>query len=81
MNLRNGARGPWLGCSKFPKCRGRMAFSKLDEKVVKDLKASLAAHMKDHPIPIIAMLDGTPLTDAMGKPLEDAPRVEELASE
>jgi DNA topoisomerase-1 len=23
LNLRNGARGPWLGCSGFPKCRGR----------------------------------------------------------
>ena len=78
MNLRNGARGPWLGCSRFPKCRGRMAFTKLDEKVVDDLKAKLTKHMKAHPIPIIMTLDGTSLTDAVGKPLEDAPRAEEL---
>jgi DNA topoisomerase-1 len=78
MNLRNGARGPWLGCSRFPKCRGRMAFSKLDEKVVEELKAALAKHMKANPVPVIATLDGTALTDALGKPLEEAPRVEEL---
>ena len=29
MNLRDGKRGPWLGCQKFPKCRGRAAFGKL----------------------------------------------------
>jgi DNA topoisomerase-1 len=81
MNLRNGARGPWLGCSRFPKCRGRMAFTKLDEKVVEGLKAALAEHMKENPIPVISTLDGTPLTDAMGKPLESAPRVEELAED
>jgi ssDNA-binding Zn-finger/Zn-ribbon topoisomerase 1 len=23
LNLRSGLRGPWLGCSRFPKCRGR----------------------------------------------------------
>jgi DNA topoisomerase-1 len=23
LNLRTGLRGPWLGCSRFPKCRGR----------------------------------------------------------
>jgi DNA topoisomerase-1 len=79
MNLRNGARGPWLGCSRFPKCRGRMAFTKLDEKVVEDLKKALAKHMKANPIPMIATLEGTSLTDAAGKPLEEAPRVEELA--
>ncbi|HBF16608.1 MAG TPA: type I DNA topoisomerase, partial [Verrucomicrobiales bacterium] len=32
LNLRDGKRGPWLGCSKFPKCRGRGAFAKLPEK-------------------------------------------------
>jgi len=78
MNLRNGARGPWLGCSRFPKCRGRMAFTKLDEKVVDDLKAKLTKHMKAHPIPIIKTLDGIALTDAAGKALEEAPRADEL---
>jgi DNA topoisomerase-1 len=27
MNLRDGKRGPWLGCRGFPKCRGREAFA------------------------------------------------------
>jgi len=31
LNLRDGKRGPWLGCSKFPKCRGRGAFTSLGE--------------------------------------------------
>ncbi len=29
LYLRTGKRGPWLGCSKYPKCRGRMAMTKL----------------------------------------------------
>ena len=29
MYLRDGKRGPWLSCSKFPKCRGMLTFSKL----------------------------------------------------
>jgi DNA topoisomerase-1 len=81
MNLRNGARGPWLGCSRFPKCRGRMAFTKLEDDVVADLKQKLATHVKEHPVPIIRTLDGTALTDASGKPLPDAPRAEELAED
>ena len=43
MNLRDGKRGPWLGCRAFPKCRGREAFGKLDEKKQKDLKTQLDA--------------------------------------
>jgi len=29
LYLRGGKRGPWLGCSKYPKCRGRGAMNKL----------------------------------------------------
>jgi len=29
LYLRGGKRGPWLGCSKYPKCRGRGALAKL----------------------------------------------------
>jgi DNA topoisomerase-1 len=29
LYLREGKRGPWLGCSAYPKCRGRMSFEKL----------------------------------------------------
>lgn len=78
MNLRDGVRGPWLGCSRFPKCRGRMAWTKLDEPVRERLQTELSAHVKAHPIPVIRTLDGTPLTDAKGKPLPDAPRPDQI---
>ncbi len=45
LYLRNGKRGPWLGCSKYPKCRGRMAMAKLspeDKKQIEALSPMLA---------------------------------------
>ena len=30
MYLRDGKRGPWLSCSKFPKCRGMQMLSKVE---------------------------------------------------
>jgi DNA topoisomerase-1 len=78
LNLRAGARGPWLGCSRFPKCRGRGKWSEIEEKTREGLEKALAAHEKAHPIPIIRTLDGRPLTDANGKPLADAPSVADL---
>ncbi len=78
LNLRNGVRGPWLGCSNFPKCRGRGKWAELDDAKKAELEAALAEHDKAHPIPIITTLDGTPLTDAKGKPLKDAPTVDVL---
>ncbi len=78
LNLRNGARGPWLGCSRFPKCRGRGKWAGLDEPVKAELEKRLAAHEKKHPVVTITRMNGTPLTDSRGKPLPDAPRVEEL---
>lgn len=79
MNLRDGIRGPWLGCSKFPKCRGRGKWTDVPEAQQKALEAQLAAHAKAHPIPIIRTMDGKPLTDSRGKPLPDAPRVDSLS--
>jgi DNA topoisomerase-1 len=59
MNLRRGKRGPWLGCSTFPKCKGRMPFTKLEEPVQRRLEKALEAHEKDNPQVIIKTLDGT----------------------
>jgi DNA topoisomerase-1 len=69
MNLRDGKRGPWLGCRAFPKCRGREAFGKLAEAKQKALKTELDAHLagqtrlrltrRDGATPVI---EGTPLT-------------------
>lgn len=78
LALRDGVRGPWLGCSGFPKCRGRGKWAELDEATRARLEQQLAAHMKKHPVEVIRTLDGRALTDAQGKPLADAPTIEEL---
>ena len=68
LNLRDGKRGPWLGCSAFPKCRGRETFSKLPEPDQKALERRLAEHLggqrtlsltrRDGATPV---LEGTPV--------------------
>ena len=58
LNVRRGKRGPWLGCSAFPKCRGRGSWAKLDEAKQKELEIQLAQNDKDHPPIIIEDLDG-----------------------
>jgi DNA topoisomerase-1 len=37
--LRDGKRGPWLGCSNFPKCRGMKNASKLEGDQLKQVEA------------------------------------------
>ncbi|MCA9305300.1 MAG: type I DNA topoisomerase [Phycisphaerales bacterium] len=69
LYLRDGARGPWLSCSAFPKCRGRGKWSALDESKQKELEKALADHLKANPIPIIRDMEGNALTDASGKPI------------
>ncbi len=78
LNLRTGARGPWLGCSRFPKCRGRGKWAEVPEDKRKALEAELEAHDKANPVPIIRTMDGRALTDPKGKPLPGAPTVEAL---
>ncbi|KAA0214023.1 MAG: type I DNA topoisomerase [Leptolyngbya sp. PLA3] len=78
LYLRDGVRGPWLGCSAFPKCRGRGKWADLPEEKRTALEKQLAAHMKANPIPIITTMEGVPLTDAKGRPLKDAPTVDQL---
>jgi DNA topoisomerase-1 len=68
MNLRDGKRGPWLGCRAFPKCRGREAFTKLPEPRQKELEKELAAHLSDQTKLTLTRRDGTtPVAD--GTPL------------
>jgi DNA topoisomerase-1 len=81
LNLRDGARGPWLGCSNFPKCRGRGKWTELPEDQRKTLELALKNHTKKHPVPILRTLDGRQLTDEAGKPLKDAPKVDDLRIE
>ncbi|MBW2610143.1 MAG: type I DNA topoisomerase [Deltaproteobacteria bacterium] len=63
LNLRRGARGPWLSCSKFPKCRGRKGWAPLGEEIKAKWEKALEEHEKAHPRPIIRKLDGTPVGD------------------
>jgi len=69
MNLRRGKRGPWLGCSTFPKCRGRQAWTKLEDDVRAKLEAELEAHEKLHPQVVVRTLDGEIIPE--GTPIAD----------
>ena len=69
MYLREGARGPWLGCSGFPKCRGRMGWAKLEEDERKKLELALKNHLKKNPMPVITRMDDTPIE--AGTPIND----------
>ena len=61
LYLRTGKRGLWLGCSKFPKCRGRLAWSSLDESIQKHWEAVMADHQTAHPAVFLTMLNGKPV--------------------
>jgi DNA topoisomerase-1 len=43
MVLRDGKRGPWLGCSTFPKCRGIKTMSKLAGEELKHVESLIPA--------------------------------------
>ncbi len=58
LYLRRGARGPWLACSGFPKCRGRMGWKTLKPDQQKDLELRLLNHEKANPQPIIRTTGG-----------------------
>ena len=69
MNLRNGKRGPWLGCSTFPKCKGRMGWKTLDDKIRNELETSLAQHEEANPQVLVKTLSGKVIPE--GTPIED----------
>ncbi len=58
LNMRQSKRGPWLSCSKFPKCRGRLAWSAVPEPKQKELEAALHAHEAANPVPILRTRSG-----------------------
>jgi len=64
MNIRRGARGPWLSCSKFPKCRGRLGWAPLDDETKAKWEKALEEHEKAHPQPVILKINGSPVGDA-----------------
>ncbi len=58
LNLRRSKRGPWLGCSKYPKCRGRLGWKTLAPAKLKELELQLLNHEKDNPQPLLKTLSG-----------------------
>jgi DNA topoisomerase-1 len=58
LYLRNGKRGPWLGCSKYPRCRGRGAWKGLEDDERARWEALLDEHEKEHPPPVVKTLEG-----------------------
>lgn len=73
LNIRRGARGPWLSCSKFPKCRGRLGWAKLDEKIKEHWGKALEVHEKNNPQPVIKTLDGNPVEEGYTPRMENSP--------
>ncbi len=69
LNLRRGKRGPWLGCSAFPKCKGRLAWSKLDPQQQQALEAALERHERQHPQVVVHTLDGKVIPE--GTPISE----------
>ena len=59
LYLRRGKRGPWLGCSTFPKCRGRSTWSKLDDGQRATLEDRLVEHEKQNPPVVLTRMDGS----------------------
>jgi DNA topoisomerase-1 len=72
LGLRRGKRGPWLGCSAFPRCRGRLPWTSLDEADKTRLERELTAHERKNPRPVIRrksdqqpIAEGTPVRDLL----------------
>lgn len=63
LNLRRGARGPWLSCSKFPKCKGRLGWASLAPEVKERWEKALEDHEREHPVPTLRSLNGEPLPE------------------
>ncbi len=56
--LRTGKRGPWLGCSTFPKCKGRGGWAKLEDEIKERWSAELASWETANRPPDLFTVDG-----------------------
>ncbi|MDP7346962.1 MAG: DNA topoisomerase, partial [Phycisphaeraceae bacterium] len=63
LNLRDSKRGFWLACSTFPKCRGRMAWSAVDDDTKQGFETGWAGHLKENPVPVVRNTSGQILGD------------------
>jgi DNA topoisomerase-1 len=80
LHLRRGARAPWLSCSTFPKCRGRLGWNTLDDDTRRKWENELEKHAEANPLPPVRTLDGTPVREGYKPQLQDieeAPHGEE----
>jgi len=68
-NVREGKRGPWLGCSGFPKCRGRADWKALGEAKQKALLEELARHSAANAPATLRRRDGRAIEG--GTPVQD----------
>jgi len=64
LNIRRGAHGPWLSCSKFPKCRGRKGWASMDKDVKARWEKVLEEHEKANPIKAVMNLNHEPVGDS-----------------
>ena len=64
MNLRRSKRGPWISCARYPKCRGRLGWKSLDEKIKTDLETKLEKWEEANPVRPICTVDGEVCSDA-----------------
>jgi len=58
LYLRDSKRGFWLSCSKFPKCRGRQSWAKIEEAKQEELEAAWKKHVEENPVPQIKNTQG-----------------------
>ncbi len=58
LYMRDSKRGFWLSCSRFPKCRGRVGWTKLEEEKQQELEKAWQAHSRENPTPKLYHVDG-----------------------
>jgi DNA topoisomerase-1 len=72
MYLRGGKRGPWLSCSKFPKCRSMLMLSKIEGEQKQKIEALVPRLQEEAQkgIELVAKLKGEtpPAPGATAKP-------------
>jgi DNA topoisomerase I len=81
MNLRRSKRGPWISCSRYPKCRGRVAWSKLDDDLKHRLETDLEKHEQANPVQPVRTVDGEVVGDEHVPRITGGETVEETSAE
>jgi DNA topoisomerase I len=63
LAMRSSKRGPWLSCSTYPKCKGRLGWSTLTPEKQKELEIKLANHEAANPRVIVKTVEGKPVPE------------------